>query len=129
VAGTAGLYLFAPGNQHDQASPVLVVPSTLAAGASALAAATDGKRTAVWGVDPQGYLFYAQCPAGSEASLGAWSHPVPLLPSVEAFAFFLNLDAGNNILFAHVDGQSLIQLTQDPVTTDWRQRSILLPAR
>jgi hypothetical protein len=128
VAGTAGLYLFAPDNQHDQASPVLVVPSILAAGASALAAATDGKRTAVWGVDPQGYLFYAQCPAGSEASLGAWSHPVPLLPSVEAFAFFLNLNAGNNILFAHVDGQSLIQLTQDPVTTDWRQRSILLPA-
>lgn len=128
VAATDGLYLFAAGNQHDQATGVLVVPSGLAAGASALAAATDANRTAVWGVDPQGYLFYAACPAGKEADPAAWSHPVPLLPAAESFAFYLNLNAGNNVLFAHVDGQNLVQLTQDPVTTDWRQRSILLPA-
>ena len=68
------------------------------------------------------------CPVGSEADPTAWSNPVPLLPSVEGFDFFLNLSAGNNVLFAHVDGQNLVQLTQDPITTDWLQRSILLPS-
>lgn len=127
VAATAGLFLFIPGNQHDRATPVQIVSNGLIAGASSLAAATNAGRTAVWGLDPQGSLFYVMCPAGSEADPAAWSNPVPLLPAAEGFAFFLNLNAGNNVLFAHVDGQNLVQLTQDPVTTDWLQRSILLP--
>lgn len=127
VAATGGLYVFTPANQHDQATPIQVVPGGLAAGASALAAASTASTTAVWGVDPQGSLFYVTCPAGRESDPTAWSHPVPLLPAAEGFAFYLNLGAGNNVLFAHVDGQNLVQLTQDPVTTDWLQRSILLP--
>jgi hypothetical protein len=128
VAGTEGLFLFTPDNQHDQATAVQIVSSAVVAGASSLAAATDARQTAVWGVNPQGCLFYVTCPVGSEADATAWSSPVPLLDSVEGFAFFLNLNAGNNVLFAHVDAQSLVQLTQDPVTTDWLQRAILLPA-
>lgn len=128
VAATGGLFLFTPDNQHDKATPVHVVSNGLVAGASALAAATSAGRTAVWGVDPQGNLFYVTCAAGSEANPAAWSNPVPLLPAAEGFAFYLNLGAGNNVVFAHVDGQNLIQLIQDPVTTDWRQRSILLPS-
>jgi len=128
VAGAGGLYLFTPGNQHDGATPVQVVAGGIVAGARELAAATAGGRTAVWGVDPQGKLFYAACPAGSEASAAAWSPPVPLLPSVDGFAFFLNPGAGNSVLFAHVSGQELVQLTQDPATGEWTQRSILLPS-
>ncbi|MEV2268379.1 hypothetical protein [Nonomuraea africana] len=128
VAAADGLYLFAPDNQHDLATPVQIVTDDLFAGATTLAAATDANRTAVWGLGPQGTLCYVSCPAGSEADPTAWSTPVPLLPSVEQFAFFLNIGAGNNVLFADVDGQDLVQLTQDPVTTDWLQRSILLPA-
>lgn len=128
VAGTNGLFLFAPDNQGDGATPVQVVSNGLIAGASELAAATGADRTAVWGVNAQGNLFYVMCPAGRETDPGAWSVPVPLVPRAEGFAFFLNLGAGNNVLFAHVDGQDLIQLTQDPVTTDWLQRSVLLPS-
>ncbi|MFL5805626.1 MAG: hypothetical protein ACJ8CR_28295, partial [Roseiflexaceae bacterium] len=128
VAATGGLFLFTPDNQHDQATPIQIVTNSLVAGASALAAATAANRTAVWGVDPQGNLFYVTCPAGSEADPTAWSNPVPLLVGVEGFAFFLNLNVGNNILFAHLSGQNLVQLTQDPITTDWLQRSILLPS-
>jgi hypothetical protein len=128
VAGTQGLFLFAPDNQADFANPVQILTDALVAGASALAAATDANHTAVWGVNPQRNLFYVTCPAGSEADPAAWSKPVPLLPSVEGFAFFLNLRAGNNVLFAHVDAQNLLQVAQDPVTTDWLQRSILLPS-
>lgn len=127
VAATAGLFVFTPGGQHDQSAPVQAIAGGILAGATVLAAATDGGRTAVWGVNPQGQLGYASCPAGQESDPSAWSHPVPLLPAAEQFAFFLNLDAGTSVLFAHVDGAELVRLTQDPVTAGWSQRSILLP--
>lgn len=128
VSGTNGLYGFTSDNQNDQSTPVQIVSSPITAGANSLSAATLGNRTAVWGIDPQGNLFYTACTAGQEANPSAWSPAAPLLPSAEQFAFFLNLNAGNNVLFAHVDNQNLIQLTQDPITSDWQQRSILLPA-
>src|SRR6185437_4617900 len=127
VAATGGLSVFTPGNQHDQSAPVQVVPGGAFAGAAVLAAATDGGRTAVWGLNPQGQLCYAACAAGSEGDPAAWSQPVPLVTAAEQFAFFLNLDAGTNVLFAHVDDTKLVRLTQDPVTTGWSQRNILLP--
>jgi hypothetical protein len=128
VAATSGLFLFTPDNQSDGATPVQIVTNDLCTGASGLAASTVAAHTAVWGIGGQGNLFYVTCPSGHESDPTAWSHPVPLVPSVEQFAFFLNLNAGNNVLFANVDGQSLIRLDQDPVTTGWRQRSILLPS-
>ncbi|MEV4891130.1 hypothetical protein AB0K48_17235 [Nonomuraea sp. NPDC055795] len=128
VSAGDGLYVFTPDNQHDQAVPVQIVAGGLLAGATTLAAASDAGGTAVWGLGPQGALCYVRCAAGGEADPAAWSAPVPLLPSAARFAFFLNLGAGNNVLFADLDGQDLVQLTQDPVTTDWLQRSILLPA-
>ncbi|HEY2265584.1 MAG TPA: hypothetical protein VGI96_23365 [Streptosporangiaceae bacterium] len=127
VAAADGLFLFAPDNQHDQAVPAQVIPGGAFAGAAVLAAATDGGRTAVWGLNPQAQLCYVTCAAGSERDPAAWSHPVPLVPAAEQFAFYLNLNAGNSVLFAHIDGAELVRLTQDPVTTGWSQRSILLP--
>jgi hypothetical protein len=127
VAATAGLFVFTPAGQHDQSAPVQAIAGGILAGAAVLAAATDGGRTAVWGLNPQGQLGYASCAAGQESDPASWSHPVPLLFAAEQFAFFLNLDAGTNVLFAHVDGAELVRLTQDPVTTGWSQRSILLP--
>jgi hypothetical protein len=129
VGAADGLYLFTPDNQHDESkggTAVRIASSSVTAGATQLAAATAGGRTAVWGVDAQGQLFHIACRQGHEADPAAWSTPVPLLKA-EAFAFFLNLNAGNNVLFAQLDGQHLVQLTQDPVTTAWQQRSILLP--
>src|SRR5262249_8396249 len=117
VAATGGLSVFTPGSQHDQSAPVQVIPGGIFAGATVLAAVTDGGRTAVWGLGPQGQLGYAACAAGSESDPAAWSVPVPLVPAAEQFAFFLNLDAGSNVLFAHVDGAELVRLSQDPVTT------------
>lgn len=127
VAATGGLSVFTPGNQHDQSAPVQVIAGGAFAGAAVLAAATDGGRTAVWGLNPQGQLCYAACAAGSEGDPAAWSPPVPLVSAAEQFAFFLNLEAGSSVLFAHIDGTELVRLSQDPVTTAWSQRSILLP--
>jgi hypothetical protein len=127
VAAGTGLYVFTPGNQHDQSVPAQVFAGGVFAGAASLAAVTDGGRTAVWGINPQGQLCYASCVAGSEGVPFAWSLPVPLLSGTEQFAFFLNLSAGSNVLFASVGGTKLIRLNQDPVTSGWSQRSILLP--
>jgi len=128
ISGTGGLYVFTPSNQGANATAVVACSDPLTAGASQLAASTNGGHTAVWGVNAQGNLFYVQCAEGSEADAGAWSNPVPLLPSVERFAFYLNLNAGTNVLFANIDGQNLMQLSQDPVTANWLQRAILLPS-
>jgi hypothetical protein len=128
VAATGGLSVFTPGNQHDQSDPAQVIAGGAFAGAATLAAATSGGRTAVWGLNPQGQLCYAACAAGSEGTPSAWSHPVPLVDAAGQFAFFLNLSAGSNVLFASVSGTGLIQLSQDPVTGGWSQRSILLPS-
>jgi hypothetical protein len=127
VAAGGGLYVFTPDNQHDGSAPVQVFAGGAFTGATRLAAATDGGRTAVWGISPQGQLCYAVCAAGSEGNPAAWSHPVPLLPAAEQFAFFLNLGAGSNVLFASTSGTELTRLSQDPVTGGWSQRSILLP--
>ncbi|MCJ1243952.1 hypothetical protein MMC30_001149 [Trapelia coarctata] len=134
VAATAGLYLFTPDNQGNEATASLVVPASnigsnnILAGVSSLAASTVGSRTVVWGINAQGGLFHVCCSAGSEATTSAWSTPIPLSSGVERFAFYLNTKASNNVVFAHLSGQQLLQLTQDPVTTNWARRNILLPA-
>lgn len=127
VAATGGLYVFVPGDQHDQSAPAQAVAGGAFADATALAAVTDGGRTAVWGINLQRQLCYAACAAGSEGDPSAWSPALLLLPVAEQFAFFLNLSAGSSDLFVAVSGTELIRLTQDPVTSGWTQQSILLP--
>ena len=133
VAAENGLYLFTPDNQYDQAKPVLVVPATtgstnnIFAGVTLLAASTVGSRSVIWGLNAQGSLFHIYCPVGSEKTASAWSSPILLCSGVERFAFYLNTKASNNVLFAHLSGQQLVQLIQDPVTSHWNQHNILLP--
>ncbi|MBL8235844.1 MAG: hypothetical protein JNM66_00390 [Bryobacterales bacterium] len=128
VAGTAGLYVFAPSNQKEGAAGVLAVADPLFAGARGMRAYSTGARTAVWGVNAQDQLIYSWCAAGQEAVSGAWATPVALLVGVEAVATYLNQHSNGSVLFAHTSGQNLVQLTQDMGTTEWHQRSILLPA-
>lgn len=127
VSGSEGLSVFTPSIQVKNEAAVIASANPLTAGASELAASTSGGQTSVWGVNAEGTLFYVQCAEGSEADPTAWSNPVPLIENVQDFAFFLNLNAGTNVLFANVDGQNLIQLSQDPATANWLQRSITLP--
>jgi hypothetical protein len=128
VAGGGALYVFTPNNQSDGANGVKVATNNLLAGVQSLHAETGTSRMVVWGINQQRDLFYLQCKAGSEASASAWSFPVPILTDVEQIATFLNSKKGNIVIFAHLQGQTLVQLTQDPVTTHWQQRSILLPS-
>ncbi|KAL8715211.1 MAG: hypothetical protein Q9220_001169 [cf. Caloplaca sp. 1 TL-2023] len=127
VSGSSGLFVFTPDEQDDGSAAIQVINSSLVASASELSAMTAGGFTVVWGLSPQRTLFYTKCYAGSEADPSAWSVPVPLLLNVESYSFYANNGAGNTILFAHVTGQQMVQLTQDPVTSNWIKRQILLP--
>ncbi|KAL9042871.1 MAG: hypothetical protein Q9214_003662 [Letrouitia sp. 1 TL-2023] len=127
VSGSNGLFLFTPDDQDDGSTSIQVLSNPLVANASRLSAMTAGGFTVVWGLNPQGTLFYTKCFAGSETDPSAWSVPIPLVLNVEQYAFYTNLAAGNNVLFAHVKGQQIVQLTQDPVTSNWIKRQILLP--
>lgn len=133
VAATDGLYLFTPDHQNEVDKPALVVPSSsmknnnIIAGASSLSASTVGSRTVVWGLNAQGDLFHVYCPVGSEATASAWSIPFPVYSGVERYAFYINIQAANSVLFAHLSGRELVCFKQDPMTTTWSQRGILLP--
>lgn len=133
VMGTKGIYVFTPDNQRDRATPTLVVPTTnvgpdIFSGVSSLVASTLGKKTVVWGTTSDGEIFNVSCPAGSEMNPSAWTSPIPILNGVLGFAFYLNGNAENNILFAHTKDGNLAQITEDPVSTSWTQRQIMLPA-
>lgn len=133
LAAAGGLYLYTENNQKDQSVPVLVVPSTLGGQnilgkVLSLHASTVGNTTAVWSLNTQGKLVYMTCPSGSEATPSAWSMPLPIASQVESFAFYINKAVGEaNIVFCHLAGGKMQQLSQDPTTLAWSSRTILLP--
>jgi hypothetical protein len=128
VSHANGVSVYPPNLQNDDSAPSSCATGPLVSGATQLSASTVGKTTSVWGRNTQGELFYMECPAGSEANASSWTPPVTLLPSVEQYAFYTGSHSTSHTLYAHVEGQDMVELAQDPVTTDWRQRQIILPS-
>ncbi|WPH01285.1 Hypothetical protein R9X50_00412300 [Acrodontium crateriforme] len=127
ISSPEGLAVFPSTAQGDGATSTVCITGPLVSGATELQAYTVGLITSVWGRNAQGGLFYATCPAGHEASSSAWSTPVVLVPEVQNFAFYAGLATNSHTVFAHVAGEEMIELDQDPVTSNWRQRTIMLP--
>ncbi|KAL8660560.1 MAG: hypothetical protein Q9202_006414 [Teloschistes flavicans] len=127
VSASTGLFYFTPDDQDDGSAALAIISSPAVARASELSAMTAGGFTVVWGLNPQRVLFYTKCHAGGESDPSAWSAPIPLVSDVESYSFYANKSAGNSVLFAHVTGQQIVQLTQDRVTANWIKRQILLP--
>ncbi|KAK3369592.1 hypothetical protein B0T24DRAFT_722445 [Lasiosphaeria ovina] len=137
ASGTKGLYAFTPDNQDEDAQATLIVPTVtlvdedLFGSLTNLQATTDNLRTSVWGVNYQGSLVQASCPAGSEGDSTQWTRPVRISPGVTNYAFYLN---GTNdtdpahMLFVHSRDDQLHHLSQDADTTCWNTRRLLLPA-
>lgn len=128
VSGKQGIFHWAPDQQKDGSTGTRIITTTLVAEAKHLSSETLGNVTALYGISPQGDLFYTTCKVGSEGSAHAWSLPIPLISGVEEYSFFLNKKTEKTTAFAHTTGQHVTQLTQDPVTHDWSSRSILLPS-
>jgi hypothetical protein len=127
VAAGSGLYFLANNQQTDEKTPSLVYTHTFLAGVESLHVNNYNNTVYVWGLNQQGQVFCMRCAAGSEGNTSAWSMPVPIMTGVEGLATFVDNQHGSCIIFAHKQDDTLVQLTQDAITTKWSERHILLP--
>jgi hypothetical protein len=127
VAGSDGLYCFAPDDQQDGAKAQALVRSDLFADAVTLHAHATNTTVVVWGLNRQGRIFYTRCDAARITDAAAWSAPVPLIEGVEQIASYLNRVDQGVVIFAHIAERKVVRLSQDPVSRDWESREILLP--
>lgn len=128
VAANQALYFFPSNQQADGSTGQAIVSNALFAGVQSLFADTANATTIVWALNQAGAVFYLTCPAGQETNSSAWSVPVPIVQTVEQLTPYLNYQTNLSVLFAHLTGQNLVQLSQDPATAIWQQRNILLPS-
>jgi hypothetical protein len=127
VAATGGIYFYAAGNQGNFAPGVQIISSPMIANVTSLEAHVAGTQLTLWGRSNDGVVFYSRCALGSQGNSGAWSAPIPIQQGVDQLTSMLNLHTQTSVLFVHTQGQQVLKLTQDPVTTAWRTQSILLP--
>lgn len=131
IATNGSLYFLTAAQQAVNTAPVLVYSNALLQNVEDLHVNNGNGNVVVWGRNANQQLFYMECPVGSEAITTAWSYPIPILSNVIATDTYVNAQANNLVIFAHqmqASVEVLLQITQDPVTTGWQQRSILLPA-
>ena len=145
-----GLYFLLNANQKDteggNPTPQLIYTSSLLQNIQSLHVENWNDNIVVWGqslsTDGSGtsQLFIMEGLAGQETNTNAWSCPIPLLFNVANSATYINnnysldtsVDSNNgnaygscNVLFAHQEDGSLVQLFQDPITSAWQQRFLL----
>lgn len=133
---TATIWVFKPDQQHNGDYAELAVDSNflrqtnILYGTQTLTATSAGGRTVLWGLNSSSELYSLSCPSGSETDPSKWSNPVPICYDVLQFAHYLNAyqNAANSVLFAQTSEDQLMQLTQNPNTSIWAERSVLLPA-
>jgi hypothetical protein len=134
VAATGGLYRWPAGGQTSNAAGTQVVASTLFGGTSSLRAHATATEVVVWGLNSQNQVIHTRCPVENVRLPAAWSVPLAIEVGVAQMASFVNRSTSANELFTHAEqtfgsaqGQTIMRLVQDPVTTLWRRSNILLP--
>ncbi len=128
VSGTKALHYFAYDQQEDGDTGQVVLQHDLFLNVTALYAIADETHIVVWGLNEQGQVFYTKCILGSETIASAWSTPIPILTGVTQIASYLNIENSNNVIFAFTNGTNLVKLIQNPMTSLWEQRNIVLPS-
>lgn len=130
VAGNKQLFFFPSGQQQDGSTGQAVdLPLTnVLMNVTKLHVQASDQQVFVWGLNQQGRLFFTQCSLGQELQKQAWSTPSLILTDVSKATTYLNAVNQNHVLFAYNSSNQLLQLSQDPQTLTWSQRSILLPA-
>lgn len=127
LAAAGGLYYLAAGEQRDLAEPRRIAQHALLQDVTDLAADVQGRKIVVWGLNRQGQVFCLRGTVGQQGLEGAWSVPLPVLQGTLGVATLINRGEGGSVILAHGDDDRLIQLTEDPDTTLWSQRDIVLP--
>jgi hypothetical protein len=133
---TSGCLYFLPNSQQTHLStPICIYTDPLLLDVQNLHVNTWNGQTVVWGLNAAGKAFIMECVVGQEmtgvapgVNGSAWQAPIPILFSALNVATYINNQLNNSVIFANMQDGTLIQLFQDPVTTAWQQRSILLQA-
>lgn len=127
VAADKALYFFAADQQKDGSHGQKIAANDIFAGVQNLHANATVTEVVVWGLNQVGEIFCLKCPKGQEANSKAWSFPVPIQQGAAQITPYINRQSGHSVIFAHLQGNNLAQLSQDPKSAIWQQRSILLP--
>lgn len=127
VVGNQQMYYFAADQQQDGATGTLVLAHDLFLNVTQLYANANRDMVVVWGVNQQGQVFYTSCPLIG-ITQGAWSEPMMILSDVTQISTYLNNSTTSKVLFALSGDVNMIKLSQDPVTSVWKQSNILLPS-
>ena len=128
VASAGALYFLAAGSQKDGAQPIGVYKHPLLNDVQEVHVDNRNRDVVVWGRNGRGNVFYLRTTFGKETTPGAWSTPIPLLASVVKLDTSIGAKFANLTMFASLSDGRLVQLTQDPLTTLWQRREIVLPA-
>ncbi|MFT3704314.1 MAG: hypothetical protein QM802_18240 [Agriterribacter sp.] len=127
VAANGGLWFLDCEDQDDETPLDNVYSHPLFSGVKSLHVNNNGTNTIVWALNQQGQIFYMTAAAGSEDDQSAWSYPMVILEQVEGVATYVHSTKDHIVIFANTQDQGLIRLTQDPASSKWTQRKILLP--
>lgn len=147
-ASQGTLYFLSNENQKSSAgnlTPVAIYTHELFNQVQSLNVENWNNNIVIWGQSViadgmnSSQLFIMEGIAGEETQITSWSCPIPLLYNVLNSASYVNSKnsissaastAGNiygscNVLFAHQDDGSFVQLFQDPITSAWQERFLL----
>jgi hypothetical protein len=127
VAAEGSIHLFVPAQQTNTGTSVAVITDALVTGVDLVEVNVVGDLVTLWARNGDGTVFYSRCTVEGQADPAAWSAPIPIGQGADQVASSLNLVTGASSLFLHTSGENLQQLTQDPVTTQWSSRPLLLP--
>lgn len=128
IAGDQAILMLSAAAQTNFAQAATIISDPMISGVTDLKVHASDDWVILWGRSSgQGQVFYTRCPAGQQADPSAWSVPVSIQATSVQVASMLDGASGGNLLYVHLEGNELLQLKQDPVTTQWRTRSILLP--
>lgn len=128
ISGTKTLHYFAYNKQEDGDSGQVILQNDLFLNVTELNVNTDDTHIVVWGLNQQGQVFYTKCILGSETEASAWSTPMPILTETTQITSYLNIQKSNNVIFAFTNGTNLVKLIQNPTTSIWDERNIVLPS-
>ena len=110
--------------------PVMIVQNPIVTGVKQLHSHLSKDYVNLWGLNSKGVIFYSKCKRSNDMKKPAnWSYPIPLLTGVKKMSSYVNPNTNAAVAFTLMDeGNEMIQLMQSYVTTDWKQRSIILPS-
>ncbi|NCD71113.1 hypothetical protein [Mucilaginibacter agri] len=131
VAAGSSLYFVDHSRQTlTDVSSGLIYTHSLLSGVQRLHVNNTTTQTIIWGLNEAGQIFYMKCDVGQEAVSSAWSYPVSILDNVLAVAPYIHAVQNSLVIFGQVNmgtATVITQLTQDPTTTHWIERNIMLP--